>query len=438
MIGPVLLGHGVGGRSDLPVPTWLVGYAAGAVLVVSFVALAAFWRTPRLEGSAVDRGPVVLEHGPTKSVLAIVTRALGVVLFTVVVAAGLFGADDPLANLAPTAVYVTFWVGLTLVNALVGDIHRFLDPFETFVRVTGSTDGNGRPYRAGYWPAAIGLFGFVWLELVFDDGSRPVVLGIAALVLTAAMIAGIVTFGPAFVRYGNPFRAWFDLLAAMAPIADDGRGRARLRWPVVGLSAVRSERGTIALVMVALGSTAFDGITRSTVWTNLLASLDGAALTLAATAGLLGTIGVVAIVYLGAMSGAAMLTEGRGGATPDLAAAFVHTLVPIAFAYAVAHYLSLLLFEGQAFFALLSDPFGRGWDLFGTASNRIDFTVVAPRTISYLQVAAIALGHVAGVVLAHDRALVLFDRREATRSQYPLLVVMVLFTVVGLVLLLGG
>ena len=123
---------------------------------------------------------------------------------------------------------------------------------------------------------------------------------------------------------------------------------------------------------------------------------------------------------------------------PELTAAFVHSLVPIAFAYALAHYFSLLVFEGQSAVALASDPLGRGWDLFGTADNAVDFTLVSTTTIAYVQAAGIVAGHVAGVVIAHDRALALFPGREATRSQYPLLAAMVVFTVGGLALLLGA
>jgi hypothetical protein len=212
----------------------------------------------------------------------------------------------------------------------------------------------------------------------------------------------------------------------------------RARWPLVGLARLQPMNGLLAVVMVALGSTGFDGITRTTWWSDLSGDLDGFAYHALGTAGLLGAIAFVIALYLGSMKVAAVLTAGKAGGAVALADRFVHSLVPIAWAYAVAHYVSLLLFEGQAFFALLSDPFGRGWDLFGSADNRIDFTAVSTTTISWLQVAAIVAGHVAGVVLAHDRALVLFPGKQATKSQYPLLVVMVLFTVGGLALLLGG
>ncbi|HVM03119.1 MAG TPA: hypothetical protein VM263_10655, partial [Acidimicrobiales bacterium] len=116
---------------------------------------------------------------------------------------------------------------------------------------------------------------------------------------------------------------------------------------------------------------------------------------------------------------------------------FVPSLVPILLAYTIAHYFSLLVFEGQGALALASDPFGSGWDLFGTADWRIDFTAVTVATIAYVQAGAIVVGHVAGVVAAHDRAVELLPVRQAVRSQYPVLAAMVAYTVAGLTLLLG-
>jgi hypothetical protein len=116
--------------------------------------------------------------------------------------------------------------------------------------------------------------------------------------------------------------------------------------------------------------------------------------------------------------------------------AFVHALVPIATVYVAAHYLTFLLFEGQATFYLASDPLGRGWDVFGTASRAIDYTYVSQNGSWYLQVAFVVAGHVAALALAHDRALALYpDARLAVRSQYWMLAVMVGFTSLALWLL---
>jgi hypothetical protein len=114
-------------------------------------------------------------------------------------------------------------------------------------------------------------------------------------------------------------------------------------------------------------------------------------------------------------------------------------LVPIAFAYLVAHYFSLFVIQGQFIYSLISDPFGRGWDLFGTVDFAPNLAAVSPETVWYVQAAALVVGHVAGLAIAHDRAVALFEsRRDALRSQYPMLGLMVLYTVGGLWLLSQG
>jgi hypothetical protein len=346
-----------------------------------------------------------------------------------VVGAATFGEPAPTSNLAPVAIYVLFWVGLTIVCGLVFDVwNGGLDPYVPLGAPLAPT--NAPPYTWGHWPAAAGLLAFVWLELVAPSRAEPRLLAILVVVYSAVVLAGAARWGRPWLREGNPFSAWFGLVGGMAPIGPDG-----FRKPLSGLAALVARPGTIALVLVALGSTAFDGLTRSSFWTDLVGDRSANDVVPLATLGLVGAIALVAGLYFAAMRVASAMTE-RG--TLELSRSFIHSLVPIAFAYAVAHYFSLLVLEGQAAIALVSDPFGLGWDLFGTTDRSIDYTIVSPNTIAYVQVAAIVAGHIAGVVLAHDRALALFPKAIATRSQYPLLVAMVLFTVGGLGLLLGG
>ena len=110
--------------------------------------------------------------------------------------------------------------------------------------------------------------------------------------------------------------------------------------------------------------------------------------------------------------------------------------MPIAFAYALAHYFSLLIWQGQAIGYLASDPLGNGANLLGTSSYQIDYQIISYAAIWYVQVAALVSGHVGGLALAHDRALAIYpDPEEAVRSQYWMLAVMVAFTSFGLWLL---
>ena len=199
----------------------------------------------------------------------------------------------------------------------------------------------------------------------------------------------------------------------MAPLYADDEGRLRARPPLAGLVGLRPDAATQAVVIVALGSTSFDGLSRTRFWIDLTRNLGPTQKALLSTVGLVWAVSIVTLAFVGAMRITGRLHHRRH---PELTAAFVHSLVPIAFAYALAHYFSLLVFEGQSAIALASDPLGHGWDLFGTAGNAVNFTLVSTSTIAYVQAAGILAGHVAGVVVAHDRALALFS----TRGRHPL------------------
>ena len=423
--------HGLGARTDLPLPLWMFAYGAAAALLISFAGLAVFWRTSRLEGGV--EGRVLLGATGLTRGLVVAGRAFGMVLFVLLVVAAGFGDSDTVDNIAPVFVYVVFWVGMTLVCALVGDLWRVVNPFDTLGALVGAR--SPQPYRWGRWPAGAALTGFVWLELVYPDRAQPRTLAVAIVVYTALVLMATVRWGRGWLRQGEGFTVFFGLLAHMAPLYADEDGRVRLRPPLSGLVGLRPDAATQAVVIVALGSTSFDGLSRTRFWIDLTRNMDTLQVALLGTVGLVWAVSVVTLAFVGAMRIAGRLQRRRH---PELAAAFVHSLVPIAFAYALAHYFSLLVFEGQSAVALASDPLGRGWDLFGTADNAVDFTLVSTTTIAYVQAAGIVAGHVAGVVIAHDRALARFTGRDATRSQYPLLAAMVVFTVGGLALLLGA
>ena len=434
---PVVLAHGISARGDLPLPLWMVAYGAAAVLFVSFAALAALWPKARLEGA--PRGVVVSERVRRPlGVLAWAVRVVGLVLFAVVTAAAFVGEPQVTNNIAPYAIYVALWVGGMLVSGLIGDVWRLLSPFETALavrRARGADDADREVPEFGVRPAAVMLLAFAWLELVHPDPGHPRVLAMGIGLYVGVMLLGWAWAGPGWVRSADPFGAFFRLLAAMAPIARDDDGRLRLRPPMVGLAEVVPVPGTAAVVLVALGSTTYDGVTRLPAWQELVGPSTGWSTVPMRTLGLLATVAVVAGLYLGAMSVAARRADRT---TAEMVAAFVHSLIPIALAYAIAHYFSLLVFEGQLLIALASDPLGRGWDLFGTNGRGVDFEAVSTTTIAWVQAGAIILGHVVGVVVAHDRAVATLPKGVATRSQYALLTAMVAYTVGGLFLLLGG
>jgi hypothetical protein len=448
LLPPVADAHGLVGRADLPIPTWLFGWAAAIVLAASFAALSVLWREPRLQEPRERR----LVRIPR--VVDAVCGALGIAYFVLVVYAGFEGSDVATANIADTSVYVIFWVGLVVASVLLGDVFRAFNPWRSVAvavawaarPLTRDRPWRTRPYpeRLGRWPAALGILAFAWLELVYVNKTDPSKLAVLALVYAAVQLAGMAAYGiEAWSRRGDAFGVYFNLFARLSPW-ERRDGVLHLRPLLGGAPRWEVVPGSVALLCVAIGTTTFDGFSNGPAWADISPELQslfsnlGAgqqlALQLAGTLGLLAAVGFVAAFYRLGIRG--METVGGGHTHRELGGQFVHTLIPIAFAYAVAHYFSLLVYQGQAMGYLISDPLGDGSNIFGTANRGIDYNVISGSGIWYVQVGALVCGHVAGLVLAHDRALALFSNvREATRSQYWMLVVMVGFTSLGLWLL---
>jgi hypothetical protein len=244
-------------------------------------------------------------------------------------------------------------------------------------------------------------------------------------------------YGERWFGHGDAFEVYSTLVGRLSPFGRRPEdGRLVVRNPLAGLASVPVEPGIVAVICVLLGSTAFDGLSRTQWWQGLSGQTTGVAYVLLGTAGLLGMVALVSGAYLAATR---QNPWARRGQKVAVERRFVHSLLPIAVGYTVAHYFSLVVFQGQAGYLLASDPLGRGWDLFGTAGQQINYRLVATATIAIVQVVAILTGHVLGVFIAHDRAIADYTRsRQRLRAQYPLLVVMVTYTLGGIALLLGA
>jgi hypothetical protein len=441
-----LLAHGLGPIKDLPVPTWLFYWGGAVVLVLSFALLAFLWREPLLARHAAGRpAPRGLSAFLLSTPLRVAVQTVSVLLFVLIFLTALLGDEDPFKNLAPTWIYVVFWLGLPLLSVLLGDVWRVLSPWRAiadgYVWVRGRT---GRvetyPERLGRWPAAVALFAFVSLELAYKDPSAPLTLAWAMAIYTVVTLFGYATFGrETWHTRGEGFAVAFGYLARMAPLTVVD-GRLRFRWPFTGLAGAEPVPGSLAVIAVMLGSVGFDGVSRTSNWQNLIADVKdpfipdrvdtGELLAMLVNLGaLLGFCLFVALAYRACCA----LMRASVDFDRSLAADFLLSLVPIAFVYALAHYFSLFVTQGQYVWPLLSDPFGRGWDIFGGADYRPNLAILTPHTIWYVQAGALVAGHVVGLAVAHDRAVTLFPaRRLALRSQYAMLALMVLYTVGGL------
>lgn len=452
--------HGLVGRRDLPVPTWLFAWAATAVLVVSFVGLGALWRKPRLVAAPERR---VLQ---VPRWFEIPLGALGVGLLGLVLASGFFGVQIDTANFAPTAIFVGLWLAVPFLSLVVGDIYASLNPIRALGRAVGwvivKVAGGRVPEplrlsdRVGRWPAAILLLGYAWVELAFPGRSDPSQLATIVLLFVLVQAVGMSLYGTEqWVARCDPFAVWFGWVATLSPLRWKD-GVLFVRAPGVGNAKAKAIGGDAAIVFVAIGTTMWDGLSGGDLLGTAIADaaggLAGGALSVTWANALLETLAMLAAVGLSALivvGGVKLMPADRAVGEdrqprPTTHAAllrdFAPSLVPIGVAYAVGHYVSLLAFQGQALPQLLSNPLGRqlapgdgGW--LGTAGWTIDYDWISASMIWYLQVAALLAGHMLALVLSHDRGLDRFRHPYAVRSQRSMLVVAVAFTCAGLWLL---
>jgi hypothetical protein len=368
----------------------------------------------------------------------------------VVVWAGLTGEETPSGNFASIFVFVTFWVGLAFASVLLGDIFKAFNPWRAIGRAVAGVAKMIRggdlpaplpyPEWLGRWPAAIGIFCFAWQELAASDGNLPEHVAIATLVYSAFTFVAMALYGvDRWIERGEAFSVYFNLFSRIAVFERRG-DEVWLRKPLSALTRLEQLPGTVPLLAVMIGSTSFDGAAEGEPWVSIAPDLstffqdhlgmspDGA-LAVAYTIGLLLAVLIVYGFYWLGIAGAR--TVGGGFSHGKLANSFVHSIVPIAFVYVAAHYFTLLLFEGQRIWPALSDPDGTGFEDWG-----VDYTLLGANATWYWQVGFVVTGHVAALTLAHDRALALYeDAKEAVRSQYWMLAIMVGFTSLALWLL---
>lgn len=440
-VGGSISAHGLGGAKDLPIPAELAIAGAVAALVISFTVLALAWREPRYDAATSGRpAPAWLDRLVSSRALAVVARVLGMAFFLYVAAAAVAGKDS-LINPFLGTFYVLLWVGLVPASLLLGPFFKAVSPVRTismlFAKVSGVPEGEGLyayPARLGYWPAAAGLFAFVWLELVYPHSTDlgPVRLWTAAYL--GIMLIGSAMWGPTFLARADPFEVYSSLVAKLS-IWGRRQGVLVLRSPLANLDTVVPRPGLVAVVGVLFGSTAFDSFRESSAWLRLVQSMSMSRVLPDTLALITFSLGVALVLTVATMA-TGVTSDTSRRALPDL---FAHSVVPIIVGYIAAHYLTYLVEYGQQTLIQLSDPLSRGDDYLGTADLQVNYWLsMHPSFVAVTKVLAVALGHVLGVVAAHDRAVTLLPPRHQLTGQLPLLVAMVGFTVGGLYLLFAA
>jgi len=479
-------GHGLGLRYDLPLPLvlWIIGAASTVLLSFLIVAIA-------VRSNASVKVPTQsnllrwqISNAVTGGKARLIARLLAVAALILIVVAGIIGDQTPTRNLAPTAIWIAWWVGFSYLSAFVGNVWSVVNPwaaiFDWCEQLLSKPPTPRRakvnwPKSLGVWPAT-GLFlVFGWLELVWEGRSIPSQLAWLAIGFSVLTWTGMFVFGRStWLTHADPFALAFGILSKFAPteicvehagcdtraayggtvVTDRGEAldcdrcyRAAesrrgwiLRLPGVGLLHTENiSQSLMVFVIVMLSTVTFDGLMATPFWQRIenalyvaLPALGDSRLAIINTLGLLSFCALFIAVY---RLVATLIAHGsQKRMTPDTASRlFVLTLVPIAIAYLIAHYLSYFLIQGQLLIRLASDPFGFGWNIFGTARFRPDIGIVGARFVWYTSLFAIVIGHVAAVSLAHIIALRSFDDpRLAIRSQIPMLMLMVAYTMMSL------
>ncbi len=478
--------HAFGERYDLPLPLNLFMIAAAAAVAASFVIIGLFvnkqpgeFRYPTFNLLGVPVLGAVLRS----KVFIYAFKLLGVAVFLLVIATSLFGVNKPVENLSPTFVWIIWWVGMGYISALLGNFWMLVNPWKTMFEwvegfLTGDDEGDegliDYPESWGVWPAVILFFIFAWLENVYNGAQAPFKLGLFILVYSAITWAGMLLFGKhVWLRRGEAFSVLFSLFARFSPteattsnddlcsdcegcaqqqgpcmdcyecfeIAEPHERRFNLRPYSVGLATRGLVSASMAVfVILALSTVTFDGITETNAWLEVQDALYPVFSPLPVdTFGTIDTLGLLVLpvlfitVYL-AFSWVLRQFEGTTDSPVfDVAKVFVLSLVPIALAYNMAHFISLLTIQGQGIIPLLSDPFGLEWNIFGTSGYLININLVSVQFVWWVSIIAIVLGHILSVYVAHIISLRRMPTSaQAVKSQYPMLALMIVYTATSL------
>jgi hypothetical protein len=433
--------HGLGGAQDLPISRELAILGGAAAVAVSFVVLALAWRRPRYDAATSGRpAPAWLAGIVDSGWWRGLWRIVGLVALVYLVVVAVFG-KDLLINPIFGIFYVWIWVGIVVASLLFGRVWMAISPFRLIntglARLSGSDPDDGfltYPERLGMWPASVGLFAFVWMELVYPHNVDLGPVRLWCAVYLAVMIVGGALFGNTFYARADPFEVYSSLVA-QASVWGRRDGELLIRSPLANLDSTPAVPGMVAVISVLFGSTAFDAFRESTRWLTFIQG-TGWSTYLQNNLGLLGFCLAVGVIFWVACISTGVGPDVRRRELPDQ---FAFSVIPIVIGYIVAHYLSYFVEIGTQTLIQASDPLSNGSNLLGTGTLSVPYWLsYHPTFLADAKVLAVVTGHVVGVISAHERAIKLLPKKHQLTGQLPLLFAMIIFTIGGLYLLFSS
>ncbi|OKH80275.1 membrane protein [Mycobacterium sp. ST-F2] len=422
-----VLAHGLGGSTDLPIPVTYALIGAAWALTFTFAVVALAWRKPRFDPETPGRP---LPRWVTAAVDAPATRwtaGLLALAFAGWVAVASVVRPTGSGNPLPGAFYVLLWVGIVALSVLFGPVWRVLSPVRTIARLL-RLGRDAYPTRLGYWPAAAGLFAFVWLELASPDPGSVGAVRIWLLIYLAVTLTGAVVCGTRWCSHADPFEVYSVVASRCAPVRRNADGQVAVGNPFNHLPTLPVRPATVTVLAVLLGSTAFDSFSATPAWRGFVEAHSSGTwqATGLKTVGLAVFVTTVALSFSLAARATGGVDRARRRQLPGLMA---HSLIPIVIGYVFAHYLTYLVEKGQqTVFQLLGMPDGHVYYVLS----------MHPSVLATTKVLFVVAGHIAGVVAAHDCALRILPKRHQLTGQLAMMLVMVGYTFTGLYLLFGG
>jgi hypothetical protein len=438
---PPSFAHAFGATYTLPIPFWLYLFSAVAALLISFLMIGFFTTSPQEADSfpSVSLKNNRLVDALTSRKAQIFYKSLSLFLFFLVVLTGLIGEDISAFNFNMTFFWVVFLLGFTYLTFFLGNIWQVVNPWKILTEIIEQLTHalfSGKvtyPERLSYYPAFFLYLIFICIELFI--GTSPFTLSVLLIQYTVITLFATFLFGEqTWFRYGELFSVFFRFISYASPVTMKKNG-VRFRLPFIGLLTEKAvDFSMLLFILFMLSSTAFDGFRETDVWYGLYWNFlrNNIGNQLFDIFGLILSPFVFLIIYLFAILLLKLIIATKRS-VKELSFDFAFSLLPIALVYNVAHYFTLLLLQGQEIIRLASDPFGWGWNLFGTADYTQNVGIISASSVWHTQVALILGGHIIAVFLAHFMAMKLFAKhREAVLSQIPMLLLMIAYTVIGL------
>ena len=400
--------HGIGSVGDLPIPFETVLNVSAWVIILTFVFLKISWKKSVL----VQKEVIVEQRQPWLG------KIFGVFILSLLILPGLIGNEEAKTSITPLIIWVFLWIGVPVLGLVFGDIYSKFNPL--------SIIPSPEKKPSTVWFAATLFLGLTWFELVWRKPGNPTHIGIVFILLMLITTVTRIIFSKASIEV-DPLHLLHHLYAKLRFTVSKPIYKNMLE----NIANLSNFKGMEYFILLMIGTVTYDGLRGTTFWYNLFGSS-----TLDITFSTFAFFGIN-IIIIGSYRFACWFALKVSGEKQDLnnvSLLFGHTMLPIAFAYHVTHYLSLLLYESQTILYRLNDPYGIGWNLFGIDDVSINY-FLTPVALWGIQVFVTLAGHMLSVVLAHDLAIKLFGHQQSDKTQYIFLLITVGLTLQALFVL---